>query len=260
MNQGIHLYIIHFISFFVLCSCATTEQHPRKKGNCSVVNNSSSLRGEQRVQSDLERYDRCLNEMTESFKKQSSEITNIEKIKKQLQFMVDKDQFMRSFFSLPHTSGYNEKETKLFNKAFLNRFKELDRENTQSLKKILEREKWIRISKFGKKADHNAWLIVQHADLDPEFQKEVLKTLDKMRKENETNSQNFAYLFDRVASLQGKSDKRGLQRFGTQGRCVGPGLWKAFPVESPQKLDQLRESLGLEPMTVYKKRFKDICH
>ena len=35
------------------------------------------------------------------------------------------------------------------------------------------------------------------------------------------------------------------QRFGTQGRCTGPGRWKPRELEDPARVDQLREEYGV---------------
>ena len=50
-----------------------------------------------------------------------------------------------------------------------------------------------------------------------------------------------------------------IQRYGTQGRCTGPGTWEPFPVESPDRIDEVRAEVGLGTMAEYKLRFKNIC-
>lgn len=114
-----------------------------------------------------------------------------------------------------------------------------DKENTETLKEILTMYHWITISDFGEEADHNAWLLLQHADHDVGFQKEILGRLEKLYPLHETSSQNFAYLYDRVA----KNDKRP-QRYGTQG-TIENGTWVVDEIEDVENLDLRREKMGM---------------
>lgn len=130
----------------------------------------------------------------------------------------------------------------------------VDQANTAWLKGQLNEIGWFTISRFGKEADAAAWLLVQHADQDRAFQGEVLAKLESLTATGETDKRNYAYLFDRVAQARG-----GPQRYGTQGRCVGPGAWEPFPVEAPDQLDARRTSIGLMTEAEYKAFFKNIC-
>ena len=108
------------------------------------------------------------------------------------------------------------------------RMDEIDRANTARLKELIKAHGWFTIPKFGKEADKAAWLLVQHADHDVAFQKEVLAILGDLYPKGETDPHNYAYLFDRVAGHTG--DK---QRFGTQGKCTGPGKWEPSRSKTP---------------------------
>ena len=63
----------------------------------------------------------------------------------------------------------------------------VDQENTEALKRLLVVYGWITISKFGKQADHEAWMLVQHADHDIPFQKKILSNLEDLYQQDETN-------------------------------------------------------------------------
>ncbi|MHA1540762.1 MAG: hypothetical protein ACTSXL_05830 [Alphaproteobacteria bacterium] len=66
-----------------------------------------------------------------------------------------------------------------------------DKKNTAFLKKIIQEKKHFPVEKFvGKKCEQNAWLLVQHADLDLEFQKECLALMKK----DDANIKSIAYL------------------------------------------------------------------
>ena len=116
----------------------------------------------------------------------------------------------------------------------------IDALTTANLKDLLTRYAWFTISEFGPNADKDAWLLVQHADRDPTLQAEVLGRLEKLVQSNETSRSNYAYLFDRVAT----GAKRP-QRFGTQGRCVGPSKWEPFPIEDQLQVDERRAWAGI---------------
>ena len=159
-----------------------------------------------------------------------------------------------------NSSGFSsESEINKIELDYDKKFSELDEFTTDKLKNILRSIKWPNISKYGKQADQNAWLLVQHADHDPDFQKDILQILEKLWKIGESSSQNFAYLFDRVALSYFDPSKRQLQRYGTQGMCKGKGVWEPYLMEDPDNVDVRRSEVGLESLAKYKEGFKSIC-
>lgn len=95
-----------------------------------------------------------------------------------------------------------------------------------------------------------ARFLVQHADHDTAFQTNVLTMLTSLVGRKETSPTNYAYLYDRVAVNSNRP-----QRYGTQGRCTGSGIWEARPTEDPGHLDERRAAVGLEPQAEYRARF-----
>ncbi len=59
----------------------------------------------------------------------------------------------------------------------------IDRKNTARMKEILDKHGWPGKRLVGDDGAHAAWLLVQHADLDREFQKRCLKLLGKPPKQ-----------------------------------------------------------------------------
>ncbi len=94
------------------------------------------------------------------------------------------------------------------------------------------------------------WLIVQHADFDPAWQRRMLQVLEPKLARGDMQERYFVYLLDRVAHNAGKP-----QTYGTQGRCVGPGNWQPFDVVDPAALDARRRSVGLDPIAEYRSHF-----
>jgi hypothetical protein len=127
---------------------------------------------------------------------------------------------------------------------------QIDHDNTAWLKEQLARIGWFDSRQYGWTADITAWLMVQHADDEVDFQERVLATLKRLVREGGTNLSNYAYLYDRVAV-----NRRRPQAYGTQGRCVGDE-WQPRTIERPEELDSRRAQIGLEPEDEYRKGFK----
>jgi hypothetical protein len=128
------------------------------------------------------------------------------------------------------------------------------RANTRELRPLLDRFGWYPRSEFGAQADRDAWRVVQHADHDPQLQREVLAVLEGLLEVGETDPLHFAYLADRVAVAQGE-----LQPFGTQGRCRGAGIWEPLPIEDPAGVDPRRAAVGLPPLAEYVREAAAAC-
>ncbi len=212
-----------------------------------------------RVDADVALFDATVAAKVEEFKKNPVDVHSIDWVRLKLAHMVDVDQYGRNYRATPYDRKYSREESKYFDEKFSGRAFRIDRLNTADLKWLLRVYDWFKISVFGAKADKDAWLIVQHADADLAFQKKILAVLEKLYVVGETSSENYAYLFDRVANSAGDSTQRRLQRYGTQGRCIGPGEWEAYPSEDPTNLEKRRAEMKLLSMSEYKKLFKDIC-
>lgn len=214
-----------------------------------------------RVDQDLKIYDERVAALNAAFDSREADPKDKEWIKAKLAHMVEVDQYMRNYADTPRLHGYDKDETADFNKRFIGeRWTALDLRNTEELKKLLKLHRWFTIGEFGKAADDAAWLIVQHADHDPAFQKSVLRVLDGLWSKGETDPAHYAYLFDRVAASFHDQSKRRLLRYGTQGGCAGPGKWEPLPVEKPAQLDRRRAAVGLGPEADYIKNFVNACH
>lgn len=211
--------------------------------------------GKANVQADIQAYDQHVAELQDSFAKLPANPDDQRWVKSKLSHMVAVDQYMRTTVTeVPHQHGYTMEQSEEWNKAMFPRWTEVDGRNTEDMKALLERHGWFNISRWGVQADSEAWLLVQHADHDRPFQREVLKTLETLYPQGETRPANYAYLFDRVAVAAKEP-----QRYGTQGRCTGPGTWEPWTCEEPERLDERRASVGLGSEAEYIAGFKNIC-
>lgn len=118
----------------------------------------------------------------------------------------------------------------------------VDSYNLATLKTLLTNVGWFDIPDYGEQADADAWLLVQHADGDTGFQKDVLARLETRVPQKRTGRDHFAYLWDRVAVHEGRP-----QRYGTQGKCVSNGRWEPDPLEDPSHVDERRAWANLYP-------------
>ncbi|MEC4018188.1 DUF6624 domain-containing protein [Streptomyces sp. H27-D2] len=92
-------------------------------------------------------------------------------------------------------------------------------DNTAALKRITAEWGWPGRTLVGAEAAEAAWLLVQHADGDPDFQAHALDLLDDAVYLGEAEPRHFAHLTDRTRIAQGQP-----QLYGTQYRNDEQGL------------------------------------
>ncbi|HWB11497.1 MAG TPA: DUF6624 domain-containing protein [Pirellulales bacterium] len=123
----------------------------------------------------------------------------------------------------------------------------VDRENTAWLQEVIERQGWPGQALVGEDGAHAAWILVQHADLNPTFQKKCLELLTTAVKRNDASRQDLAYLTDRVRV----ADKQK-QVYGTQLRDLN-GKLEPHPIDDEEHVDDRRKEAGLPPLAEYLK-------
>lgn len=126
---------------------------------------------------------------------------------------------------------------------------EIDRANTDRLKKIVEEVGWPRRSDVGKEGASAAWLIAQHTG-DRAFQEHALELIGPLLDQGEVAKPSYALLEDRVRCHRGEK-----QIYGTQysmKRIDGVMHFGPLtPIDDPEHLDERRRSMGLEPHEEY---------
>lgn len=168
---------------------------------------------------------------------QCSDYQSIDCVKKKLSTMVKIDQLLR----VELKSKDDESSVK--------RLTHSNQEHAKQLRQILDAHFWVKKSVFGKETDNHAWLIVQHADHDPDLQHRALYILEKMLFEGETDVTHYAYLLDRVAVRY--KDFGIKQKYGTQAHFEN-GKVAIMPYEgSESDLDRRRRQIGLDPIKDY---------
>jgi len=153
-----------------------------------------------------------------------------EKLRKELLSMREKDistrQRLVDHGELEHDSYHPE-------------MRKVHEENNSRIKEIINENGWPLASVVGEDGAEATWLIVQHAILEPEFQKACVGLIEQSVEKGEANSWHLVYLQDRVLVQEGKP-----QIFGTQ-HVANNGKMEPLPIADIQKANLKREKLGL---------------
>ena len=100
---------------------------------------------------------------------------------------------------------------------------------------------WPTPDMVGTDASQAAWIVVQHADNDKEFQYRMLKIMRPLALEGKINPANYAYLYDRTHSPQ---------LYGTQGKCEGTDFIP-FPIQDIEDIDSRRREMKMTLAQAY---------
>lgn len=117
-------------------------------------------------------------------------------------------------------------------------------------RQLLEHEGWPTAARVGEDAARGAWLVAQHADTQLDVQRLALRFLGEAVARGEASRRDLAFLQDRVAVNEG-----GLQRYGTQIADVVDGQPVPWPCSDPDRLDELRAEVCIEPFAVNAARY-----
>ncbi|OGN07089.1 MAG: hypothetical protein A2669_02280 [Candidatus Yanofskybacteria bacterium RIFCSPHIGHO2_01_FULL_48_25b] len=118
--------------------------------------------------------------------------------------------------------------------------------NTNRMREIVEKIRWPTISKVGESVSNMAWLLVQHADHDVEFQKMALELM-KAVAPGDVSKRNIAYLEDRV-----RVNADQPQLYGTQFSGETRETYEPKPIEDPERVDERRKEMGMETLGEYR--------
>lgn len=121
--------------------------------------------------------------------------------------------------------------------------------NKIRVENIYKKYGFLGFDKVGKDGSNHFWLLVQHLDKYPEFQKRVLKEMDKEFKKGNANPNNYAYLYDRVKVNAGEK-----QLFGTQVTYETETTGRAIPkigLVDSVNIDKIRKEYNLSTLKKY---------
>jgi hypothetical protein len=135
--------------------------------------------------------------------------------------------------------GYNE------------RMATLHRRHNQRLRDILSEYGWPASTLVGQDGAEAAWLLLQHAILDPGLMREAVKLVERTVQTGDTEPKHLALLVDRIRILEGRP-----QLYGSQHDWDESGNMSPLPVEDIGNVDARRASVGLEPLAVCTERLR----
>ena len=122
-----------------------------------------------------------------------------------------------------------------------------DAGNQTRLAEIFDEHGWPGWRLVGEDGSTAAWVIVQHADLDLEFQRRGLALLEDAVAADDASPGDLAYLVDRVRVAEGLP-----QIYGTQWTPDADGVWQPWtPIEDEANVDTLRAEVGLGTLADY---------
>lgn len=127
----------------------------------------------------------------------------------------------------------------------------IDSANTERMIQIVERHGWPTFDLVGKDGAEAAWILIQHADQSPEFQRKCLNLMTSLPHE-QVSQKKVAYLTDRVLLAEGKK-----QVYGTQVVQEG-GTFNPRPLEDEGGVDKRRAAVGLPPLAEYLKQIEEV--
>jgi hypothetical protein len=171
-----------------------------------------------------------------------------EDLRKELLNRTKEDQDARkAMIATMNQKGTSPEQAKQGESPLAKRLEAIDRANTARMKEIVDKYGWPGKSLVGKDGANAAWLLVQHADLDPAFQKRCLELIGAAFKKGEVSGQELAYLTDRVRVAQGEKQLYGTQFHTVDGKLVPQ------PIEDEANVDKRRKEVGLSSMAEYEK-------
>lgn len=129
----------------------------------------------------------------------------------------------------------------------LERFRAIDQRSRDNayLKALLAEVGWIDVERFGYPTAGNAFLLVQHSG-DLPLMLAALPWIKKDVDAGRTEGEDYALLYDRLhLSLEGR------QRYGSQVGFDNANQAVVLPLEEPDRIHELRQALGMEPLAQY---------
>lgn len=127
--------------------------------------------------------------------------------------------------------------------------REVHERNNARMREIVAARGWPGRGLAGEDGCEAAWLVVQHAVLDAEFQGACLPLLEAAVASGEAPAWQLAYLLDRVRLARGEP-----QVYGTQYVPGAGGKSVPWAIEDPEGVDERRRAVGLPTLEENTKR------
>ncbi len=191
--------------------------------------------------------------LIEKIKKNKIELKTLRnnKINKIIDSLVFEDQKWRKYLtSLQNGEVNNDTLTLDDVQAIISKTDSL---NLIELMKIIETYGFPDHDMVGTEGTSNFWLLVQHQDQAPDFQEDILIKMKAAADKGKASLTDYAYLLDRVKVNTGQ-----LQIYGTQMQLNSlKTSYEPKPLIEPEKVNERRQSVGLNSIESYIKRMNN---
>ena len=150
--------------------------------------------------------------------------------------MLEKDQWVRTEADFSQASTHQ-------------RVNQIDYDNYQNLRQILETIKSPSVDNIGNDGAQAVFLIAQHSAFDIAFMEEVLDLMQECAETDKDSTYylGIPYLIDRLKMIKGQE-----QVYGTQFVQLSNSEHVPYPIEDEKNVDKRRSQYGLEPLEDYK--------
>jgi hypothetical protein len=135
--------------------------------------------------------------------------------------------------------------------GYAERLAELHRRHNARLQRILAEFGWPGRSLVGDDGAAAAWLLLQHAILEPNLMRSALPLLQEAVEAGEAEPKHLALLVDRIRTLEGRP-----QLYGTSHDWDANGELSPLPIEEPELVEARRRTVGLEPLAENTRRLR----
>ncbi|HEX8326426.1 MAG TPA: DUF6624 domain-containing protein [Hymenobacter sp.] len=163
---------------------------------------------------------------------------------------VDQWPMQRMFQQLPDSAGRNLEDVEKINYA----------SHQPLLERIIKQYGYPGFKQVGEKSAYNFWLMVQHADAHPNFQRQVLRLMLPEVKRKNAAPVDYAYLTDRIATNSGQLEEYGTQvkYTGYVGNDFNNVIAVPVSLRDPKNVDKRRAAIGMEPLQKYLDRMAEM--
>lgn len=131
------------------------------------------------------------------------------------------------------------------NQSVIQKMESLDARHLNAIRDVAPKGELPRVTEIGSDGMHAVLILVQHANTDHKFQRDVLKLLRSRVASGDVEGQAFALLTDRILTQDNRP-----QVFGTQ-MTVKNGAIHLTDIEYPSNLEKRRQEIGLMPFKDY---------
>ena len=126
------------------------------------------------------------------------------------------------------------------------KMKTIDQESSDIISGIIDQYGWLGKDKIGSEANQVLFLGIQHID-DLVIQSKYLPIIRAAVQQGSAEPWHLGFLTDRMLMNQGKKQIYGTQIITSKK----PGDSYVVPLENPDKVNELRKEIGLEPLEDY---------